>query len=92
MAVGVRLDDRQDRKRPDAPADRLQVLEQEVEVDLRPGRAVGVEGGPAHSCRHSSSSNFVYSRMNAMSIVPIGPLRCLAIMIWARPRFSSVGL
>ena len=92
VAVGVGLHDGQDRGRPHALPHRREIGGQGVEVDLRPGRTVRIEKGGAHSTRRSSSSNRVYSRMNAMSMLPIGPLRCLAMMTFARPRFSSVGL
>ena len=92
VAVGVRLHDREDRHAPDARPDGPHVREEQLQVDLGPGGPEEVEMRTAHSCRHSISSNFVYSRMKARSIVPIGPFRCLAMMTWARPRFSSVGL
>ena len=91
VAVGVGLHDREHRPRPDSPAHRRQIVRQGVQVDLGPGGPVRVEGGH-HPDRCSSSSNRVYSRRNAMLKSPVGPLRCLAMIRVAMPRFSSVGL
>ncbi len=91
VAVSVGLHDREDRARPDSPAHRRQIVREGVQIDLGPGGPVRVEGG-RHPDRCSSSSNRVYSRRNAMLKSPVGPLRCLAMMRVAMPRFSSVGL
>src|SRR6185503_8593419 len=42
--------------------------------------------------RHSRFSKRVNSLMNASLREPVGPLRCLPMMISAMPRFSSDGL
>ena len=45
---------------------------------------------PTHTW--ASDSKRVYSLRNVSFTVPVGPLRCLAMMISAIPRFSSVRL
>ena len=56
---------------------------------LNAGYGRGRHEAPA---RHSRFSNRVNSLMKARRTVPVGPLRCLPMMISAMPRFSSVAL
>src|SRR6185503_16000836 len=91
VAVSVGLHHREDRAGPDAAADRAQVRGQGRQIDLGPGGAVRIEERHHPACC-SSSSKRVYWRRKAMLNSPVGPLRCLAMMMVAMPRFSSVGL
>ncbi len=91
VAVSIGLDDRQDGTLPDAVPHRLEIGGQGQKVDLGPGGPAGFEEAHHPPCC-SSSSKRVYWRRKAMLNSPVGPLRCLAMMTVATPRFSSVGL
>jgi hypothetical protein len=100
VAVGVGLDDRQE-VAPGERGYRMIVGGQPVQVHPRrhdppalfqDRQQVADLEGRRQLARHSRFSKRVNSLMKASLTVPVGPLRCLPMMISAMPRFSSVGL
>lgn len=53
------------------------------------GAAAGYMGGSSSEMSSTRFSNFVYSWRKTRGILPMGPLRCLAMMTSARPLRSS---
>src|SRR6185312_9547124 len=108
MTVGVCFDHGQDPYAVgQAKAQRFNVRLERLGIDFHPTRAIkmrlhsrlqclrGMVGRQATGSGTPAAkfSNRVYSRINASSNSPVGPLRCLAIMIFALPCTSiSCGL
>ena len=83
VPVGIRLDHRDDAGRRaigrgEIRGDRATVAANRVEIDAGDGR-------PDHGDPCARFSNRVNSLMNASLAVPVGPFRCLPMMISATP-------
>ena len=89
VAVGIGLDDGDEAGRRTAGGreirgNRTAVATDRVEIDAGDGR-------PDHGDPWARFSNLVNSLMNASLAVPVGPLRCLPMMISATPCASWLG-